>query len=89
MFKNILKEIVDGTEGAIAGVLMGFDGIAVDSYQGRDSEYDVENIALEYGAVLGQIKKAADMLNVGVAREVAIQSEQMVTVIGLLVKNTT
>ena len=32
MFKDALRQIVEQTEGAIAGLLMGFDGIAVDSY---------------------------------------------------------
>jgi predicted regulator of Ras-like GTPase activity (Roadblock/LC7/MglB family) len=84
MFKNILQEIVDRTEGGVASVLMGFDGIAVDSYQGDDSTFDAEDIGMEYSVVLGQIKKAAEMLEIGVTREVAIYAERMTTVIRLL-----
>ncbi len=32
MFQAMLREVVDGTDGAIAVLLMGFDGITVDSY---------------------------------------------------------
>jgi predicted regulator of Ras-like GTPase activity (Roadblock/LC7/MglB family) len=84
MFKNILQEIVDRTEGGVASVLMGFDGIAVESYQGQESVFDAEDVAMEYSVVLGQIKKAAEMLEIGVTREVAIHAERMTTVIRLL-----
>ena len=84
MFKNILQDIVDRTEGGVASVLMGFDGIAVETYQGTDSPFDAEDIGMEYSVVLGQIKKAAEMLEIGVTREVAINAERMTTVIRLL-----
>ena len=84
MFKVILQEIVDNTEGAVAAVLMGFDGIAVDSYQAQDSRFDVEDVAMEYSVLLGQIKKAAEMLEIGTMREVAVQAEHMTIVIRLL-----
>lgn len=38
MFNETLREIVEGTEGGVAGLLMGFDGIAVDSWTREDSE---------------------------------------------------
>jgi hypothetical protein len=37
MFQETLREVVEGTEGAIAGLLMGFDGITVDSYTRDES----------------------------------------------------
>jgi predicted regulator of Ras-like GTPase activity (Roadblock/LC7/MglB family) len=84
MFKNVLKEVVDNTEGAVSSILMGFDGIAVENYSKQDSEFNAEDIAMEYGVILGQIKQAAESLKVGVTREVAIQAERMTAVIRLL-----
>jgi len=84
MFKEVLQEVVDRTEGGIAALLMGFDGIPVEHYVRSDSELDVETIGMEYSVILTQIRKAAEMLEAGSAREVAIQAEKMTTVIRLL-----
>lgn len=84
MFQSVLQEVVDNTEGAIASVLMGFDGITVDSYIKGDSPLNVETIGMEYSVVLTQIKQAAEMLEIGNTREVAVQTEGMTTVIRLI-----
>ena len=84
MFRDVLKEVVERTEGGVAGLLMGFDGITVDHYVRDDASIDVETIGAEYSNILKDIRKAAEMLEAGVAREVAIQAERMTTVIRLL-----
>ena len=48
MFKELLEEVVQGTEGGIAGLVMGFDGIPVDNYVKDDAALDVETIGMEY-----------------------------------------
>jgi len=84
MFKSLLRDIVTKTEGGIAGVLMGFDGIAVDSFMKDDNSLNIEDIGMEYSVVLGQIKQAAEMLEIGAAREVTVQAERMTAVIRML-----
>jgi predicted regulator of Ras-like GTPase activity (Roadblock/LC7/MglB family) len=84
MFQDVLREIVERTDGAIASLLMGFDGITVDSYSKTTSSLNVESVGSEYSVVLGQIKQAAAMLDLGAAHEVAVQAENMTTVIRLL-----
>ncbi len=84
MFKEVLKEVVDGTQGGIAGLLMGLDGIPVDQYIRDQDAVDVATVGSEYSVVLKSIKTAAQMLEVGSANEVAIQAERMTTVIRLL-----
>lgn len=85
MFKDVLQEIVDGTEGGVASLLMGFDGIPVDQYVTDDeAASDVETVGMEYSVILKEIRKAADMLEAGAAREVAVKAERMTTVIRLL-----
>jgi predicted regulator of Ras-like GTPase activity (Roadblock/LC7/MglB family) len=84
MFKNILREVVDNTEGAVASILMGFDGITVDSYTDDASGIDMETVGSEYSQVLTQIKQAAQLLEMGTAREVAVQAENMTTLVRLL-----
>lgn len=84
MFQDVLRELVERTDGAIASLLMGFDGITVDSYSRDPSALNVETVGSEYSVVLGQIKQAATMLDLGSAQEVAVQAENMTTVIRLL-----
>ncbi len=84
MFTEILREVVEKTDGAIASVLMGFDGITVDTYAPGESPFDVETVGMEYSVVLLQIKQAAEMLEIGNTTEVAVQAENMTTLIRLL-----
>ena len=84
MFQDVLRELVERTDGAIASLLMGFDGITVDSYTRAPDALNVESVGSEYSVVLGQIKQAAAMLDLGTAREVAVQADNMTTLIRLL-----
>lgn len=84
MFKSILREVVENTDGALASILMGFDGITVDSYTGDQSKIDMETIGSEYSQVLTQIRQAAQMLDMGTASEVAVQAENLITVMRLI-----
>ncbi len=81
MFKEVLQEVVDGTQGGVAGLLMGFDGIAVEQYLRDGTESDVESVGIEYGAILKDIRRAAEMLQVGETQEVAVRAERMTTLI--------
>jgi predicted regulator of Ras-like GTPase activity (Roadblock/LC7/MglB family) len=83
MFRESIEKIMDNCDGAVAGVVMGFDGIAVDSVS-RDSEVDVNTISMEFSFVLGQVRKAAELLEVGALQEVAIRSETLTFVIRVL-----
>jgi predicted regulator of Ras-like GTPase activity (Roadblock/LC7/MglB family) len=84
MFQDELRDLVERADGAIASLLMGFDGITVDSYSRGTTALNVEVIGSEYSVVLGQIKQAAAMLELGAAQEVAVQAENMTAIIRLL-----
>lgn len=86
MFQEILKDVVDRTEGGIAGVVMGYDGITVDFYMAPDvtSAFEVQTVGMEFSVILKEIRKATELLDAGQAREVAIQSERLTTVIRLI-----
>ena len=86
MFKEVLREVVERTEGGIASLLMGSDGIPVENYVKSGVKVDVESVGMEYSVILTQIIKAARMLDAGEAREVSIQAEKLTTVIRLLNK---
>jgi len=84
MFKELLREVVDSTDGAVAGLLMGYDGITLENYARGGQAIDVESVGMEYSVVLTQIRQAAEMLDIGTAREITVQTESMTTVIRLI-----
>jgi predicted regulator of Ras-like GTPase activity (Roadblock/LC7/MglB family) len=86
MFREVLQEAVERTEGGVAGLLMGFDGIPVDAYVREDAQdaADVETVGMEFSVILKDIRRAAEMLEAGGAREISVQAERMTTVIRVL-----
>lgn len=84
MFKETLRDLVEGTEGGLAGLLMDSSGITLESYAKDDSPFDINSIGIEFGVVIGQIKRAAEMLEAGAANEIAVGTDKLITVIRLL-----
>ena len=77
MFQENLKRLVADTEGGVAGLLMGFDGIAVDSYTEPSTGFDITTVGMEFSFVLTQVRKAAEILEVGGLQEIAIRAEKL------------
>ena len=86
MFKETLRDLVEGTEGGLAGLLMDSSGIALESYAKEDgaSPFDINAIGIEFGVVIGQIKRAAEMLEAGTANEIAVGTDRFITLIRTL-----
>jgi predicted regulator of Ras-like GTPase activity (Roadblock/LC7/MglB family) len=75
-FKAILKRIVDESCGGLGGVIMGYDGIAIDEYLTDAGGVDVQILAVEYASILKEIKRTVAVLKTGELEEVSIISEQ-------------
>lgn len=84
MFKEALQKIVDNVEGGMAGLVMGFDGIAVDAYTREGNKIDVTTVGMEFSFVLTQVRKAAEVLDMGGVSEIAIKAEKLTIVIRIL-----
>ena len=80
MFKETLQGVVDGTRGGIAGLLMDFEGIPLESYA-RVGDFDIEAVGAEASVIIKSIQRATEMLEAGETREVSFQSERMSTLI--------
>jgi predicted regulator of Ras-like GTPase activity (Roadblock/LC7/MglB family) len=87
MFKETLQVVVDGTDGGLAGLLMDFEGLPLESYSKQDSLFDIEAVGAEVSVVVKAIQRASEMLEAGDAREVAFKSAKMVTLIRVLNEN--
>ena len=83
MFKEAIRDVVEGTDGGIAGILMDFEGIAVDSYV-KGSSFDINAVGAEYSVILKSIQRATESLEAGGPREIAIQSDKVTTIIRII-----
>ncbi len=82
MFTEHLKKVVDNVDGSMAALIMGLDGIAVEDYA-RDGG-DIQTIGMEFSFILTQIRKAAEILEIGGLKEIAIKAEQLTVAIRML-----
>jgi predicted regulator of Ras-like GTPase activity (Roadblock/LC7/MglB family) len=81
MFKDNLTRLVAETEGGVAGLLMGFDGITVESYTAPESGVDIQTVGMEFSFILTQVRKAAEILEVGAVQEVSIRTGSLTMLI--------
>lgn len=84
MFKEILQDLVDRTEGGVASLLMASDGIAIDQYASDDGDFDIESVGMEYSVVLKGVQRAAEMLDAGETKEVSVKTDRLTTVVRML-----
>ena len=81
MFKEVLREVVNGTDGGLAGLVMDFEGIPVDSFSKDEMPFDVETVGAELSVVVKAMQRASEMLEAGDTKEVAFKSEKLVTLV--------
>jgi predicted regulator of Ras-like GTPase activity (Roadblock/LC7/MglB family) len=84
-----LQSVVSQVEGAVACSVMGFDGIAVETYQAPQAadwatEMDLSSAWIEYGNALSQLKSGAEQLKAGAVAEVSINSEKLITLMRMV-----
>lgn len=84
MFADTLKKVVDNVDGGIAAVIMGLDGIPVESYVKVNDRVDVNTVAMEFSFILGQVRKAGDSLQVGSLEELAVKAQRLLLVCRML-----
>ena len=80
MFAETLKKVVDNVEGGIAAVIMGLDGISVDTYIKLPDRVDVNTVAMEFSFILSQVRKAGDSLAVGNLEELSVKAQRLLLV---------
>jgi len=80
MFLSKLKDAVNSVSGGEAAILMGFDGIPVDSYD-KETRLDIETVGMEFSVVFKDVRKAAELLEAGTAEEITVRTDKMATVL--------
>jgi len=84
LFAETLKKVVDNVDGGLAAVVMGLDGIPVESYVRQNDRVDVNTVAMEFSFILGQVRKAGDSLQVGGLEELVVKAQRLVLVCRML-----
>lgn len=74
-FSDILKEVVNGTEGALGALIVGLDGIPVEEYT-VNSDIDLLSMTVEYSSLLKEIEKGSQAARMGSTKEVTVLAEK-------------
>jgi predicted regulator of Ras-like GTPase activity (Roadblock/LC7/MglB family) len=74
-FSDILKAVVDGTEGAMGALIVGLDGISVEEYA-LNKTMDIQSMTVEYSALLKEIEKGSQAARLGSTKEVTIITDR-------------
>ena len=80
MFAETLRKVVDNVDGGIAAVIMGLDGIPVDTYVRQADRVDVTTVGMEFSFILSQIRKAGESLEVGGLEELTVKAQRLILV---------
>jgi predicted regulator of Ras-like GTPase activity (Roadblock/LC7/MglB family) len=80
VFAETLKRMVDNVDGGIAAVVMGLDGIPVETYVKQNDRVDMNTVAMEFSFILTQVRKAGDSLQVGSLEELSVKAQRLVLI---------
>ena len=76
VFRDILQEIVDQSEGAFAATLMGVDGIQVADVVLGDSDLDVQVVGIEFSRVFQETRNLVTAIVGGSTEELTISTQK-------------
>lgn len=82
--KDTLREIAENVDGALAVLVMGYDGIAVDEVCVEQAEFDMQLLSVEYATVLKEIRRSVEVIKAGDMEEVSITTDQTCVAIRVL-----
>ena len=82
--REALNTIVQNVDGALAALIMAYDGIPIDEVTIEQSEFDMQLLSVEYATVLKEIKRAIDVIKMGDLEEVSISTSRTCVVVRVL-----
>jgi predicted regulator of Ras-like GTPase activity (Roadblock/LC7/MglB family) len=74
-FSDILKEVVNGTEGAIGALIVGLDGIPVEEFA-VNSDMDIQTMTVEFSSLVKEIEKGSQDAQMGSTKEVTVIADR-------------
>ncbi|NTV48369.1 MAG: roadblock/LC7 domain-containing protein [Geobacteraceae bacterium] len=82
--RDALSSIIQSVDGALAAIIMAYDGIPIDEVSVNQSEFDTQLLSVEYATVLKEIKRAVDVIKMGELEEVSITTTRTCLVVRIL-----
>lgn len=82
--RDALSTIVQSVDGALAAIIMAYDGIPIDEVTVDQTEFDMQLLSVEYATVLKEIKRAVDVIKMGELEEVSITTTRTCLVVRIL-----
>ncbi len=83
IFEEVLKEIVERSEGVLGAVIMGMDGIAIGEHI-VDPACSIQTVGIEYASAIKSIQKASRSLSAGQVQEVSINTRNNIFILRLI-----
>ena len=83
IFEDVLKEIVERSEGVLGAVIMGMDGIAIGEHI-VDPACSIQTVGIEYASAIKSIQKASRSLAAGQVQEVFINTQSNIFILRLI-----
>ena len=89
MFRDSLQKLVERVDGGVAGILMGYDGISVESYtlphgDSAGAPIDIQTVGMELSHAIGQVRRAAGLQEVGELAELTLRADKLVLLVRAL-----
>ena len=85
MFKELLQDVIERTEGSVGALIMGTDGIAVEKVldeEGKDANLDVA--AAEFTSLVRNAQRAGHDIGLGGLREMVVGLESATILMRIL-----
>jgi predicted regulator of Ras-like GTPase activity (Roadblock/LC7/MglB family) len=86
-FRENIRQLVERIDGGVAAVLMGFDGITVDSFarSGYDGALpDIQTLAMEFAHLIAQARRTLMSLDAGALEEFTLRAEALTLIVRVL-----
>jgi predicted regulator of Ras-like GTPase activity (Roadblock/LC7/MglB family) len=86
-FRQNITQLVEKLDGGVAAVLMGFDGITVDSFAtaGHDDALpDIQTLAMEFAHLIAQARRTLQSLDAGALEEFTLRTDTLMLVVRVL-----
>lgn len=83
IFEDVLKEIVERSDGVQGAVIMGMDGIAIGEHI-VDPACSIQTVGIEYASAIKSIQSASRSLSAGAVQEVFISTQNNIFILRLI-----
>jgi predicted regulator of Ras-like GTPase activity (Roadblock/LC7/MglB family) len=87
-FRESIEKLLDRIDGAVSCVLMGFDGIMVDTATRADAPVgatpDVQTLSMELAHLIAQTRRTMESVEGGALEEFTLRTDKMTLVVRVL-----